>query len=87
MLKRTAEQRRGVKNRNELNWNLTGTVSYVHVAQPLSQSVKAVLVFLIYNCITVKLRKPITIITVLKVQDMQANLKTTIVVLPLLFAV
>ena len=37
---------------------------YVHVAQSLSQSVKAVLVFLIYNRITVKLRKPITIITV-----------------------
>ena len=54
MLKQTAEQRRGVKNRNELNWNLTGMVSYVHVAQSLSQSVKAVLVFLIYNRITVK---------------------------------
>ena len=64
LLKQTAEQRCGVKNRYELNWNLTGMVSSVHVAQSLSQSVKAVLVFLIYKCITVKLRKPITIITV-----------------------
>lgn len=29
LLKQTAEQRLGVKNRNELNWNLTGMVSYM----------------------------------------------------------
>ena len=51
-------------------------VSYVHVAQSLSQSVKAVLVFLIYNRITVKTDHN----NHSKVQDTQANLKTTIII-------
>ena len=51
-------------------------VSYVHVTQSLSQSVKAVLVFLIYNRITVKPDHN----NHSKVQDTQANLKTTIAI-------